>query len=73
MLLLNAQKTYFPLACVFQKVLTKHCIDFYVISFFCVKQHTLFERTVVAAYDLKNCTLVHPIYIPTAVTAILHI
>ena len=73
MLLLNAQNAYFPLACVFQKVLAKHCIDFYVISFFRVKQHTFFERTVVAAYDLKNCTMVHPISSPTAVTATLHI
>ena len=36
-----------------------HCIDFFVISKFCVKQLTIFERTVVAASDFKNCTMVH--------------
>ena len=35
-----------------------HCIDFFVISKFCVKQLTIFERTVVAASDVKNCTMV---------------
>ena len=36
-----------------------HCIDFFVILKFCVKQLTFFERTVVAASDFKNCTMVH--------------
>ena len=31
-----------------------HCIDFFVISKFCVKQLAIFERTVVAASDLKK-------------------
>ena len=35
------------------------CIDFYVIFKFCVKQLTNFERTVVAALDSKNCTMVN--------------
>ena len=36
-----------------------HCIDFFVIFKFCVKQQTIFERTVVAASDFKNCTMVN--------------
>ena len=38
-----------------------HCIDFFffVIFKFCVKQLTIFERTVVAASYLKNCTVVY--------------
>ena len=36
-----------------------HCIDFFVIFKFCVKQLTFFERTVVAASDFKDCTMVH--------------
>ena len=36
-----------------------HCIDFFVILKFCVKQLTFFERTVVAASDFKNCTMFH--------------
>ena len=36
-----------------------HYIDFFVISKFCVKQLTIFERTVVAASDFKNCTMVN--------------
>ena len=34
-----------------------HSINFCVIFNFCVKQLTIFERTVVAASDLKNCTM----------------
>ena len=36
-----------------------HYIDFFVISKFCVKQLSIFERTVVAASDFKNCTMVN--------------
>ena len=43
----------------FPKVLVMHCIDFCVISNFCVRQLTIFERTVVAASDLKNCKMVY--------------
>ena len=74
MLLLNAQKCLLSFSLCFPKSVSKalywFCMSF---LFFCVKQHTLFERTVVAAYDLKNCTMVHPISSPTAVTATLHI
>ena len=36
-----------------------HVIDFFVILKFCVKQLTFFERTVLAASDFKNCTMVY--------------
>ena len=36
-----------------------YCIDFFVIFKFCVRQLTIFEGTVVAASDFKNCTMVH--------------
>ena len=35
------------------------CIDFLLFFKFCVKQLTIFGRTVVAASDFKNCTMVH--------------
>ena len=57
----SSKNAYFPLACVFKKVLAKHCtvVVFLLFLFLGVKQHTIFERTVVAAYNLKNCTMVH--------------
>ena len=36
-----------------------NCIDFCVIFKYCVKQLMIFGRTVVAAFDLKNCTMVN--------------
>ena len=36
-----------------------NCIDFCVILKYCVKQLMIFGRTVVAASDLKNCTMVN--------------
>ena len=36
-----------------------NCIDFCVIFKYCVKQLMIFGRTVVAASDLKNCTMVN--------------
>ena len=44
---------------VFRKVLVMNCIDFCVIFKYRVKQLTIFEHTVVAASDLKNCTMVN--------------
>ena len=36
-----------------------NCIDFCNIFKYCVKQLMIFGRTVVAASDLKNCTMVN--------------
>ena len=36
-----------------------NCIDFCVIFKYCVKQLMIFGHTVVAASDLKNCTMVN--------------
>ena len=36
-----------------------NCIDFCVNFKYCVKQLMIFGRTVVAASDLKNCTMVN--------------
>ena len=47
-------------SCVFRKVLIIHCI---VVVFLCyfnfLCKAAFFERTVVAAFDFKNCTIVH--------------
>ena len=56
---LKRKVSYLTIHVFFRKVLVMHGIDFIVILKFCVKQLTLFGRTVVAASDFKNCTMVN--------------
>ena len=54
-----AQKCLLSFSMCFQKSVSKALYWFLCYFYFGVKQHTVVVRIVVAAYDLKNCTMVH--------------